>query len=101
MNRKPVAAAAGVLLAPVLVVLNPPESRARTATSVPRQAGRRKARCRAATSRTNPRAWEQPPETVSHQVNLSGHPGRQTVLAVWNIADTTNALYSCIDVQVG
>ena len=44
---------------------------------------------------------EQPPETVSHQVNLSGHSGRQTVLAVWNIADTTNAFYSCIDLQVG
>jgi len=44
---------------------------------------------------------EQPPETVSHQVNLSGHTGRQTVLAVWNIADTTNAFYSCIDLQVG
>ena len=44
---------------------------------------------------------EQPPETVSHQVNLSGHTGRQTVLAVWNIADTVNAFYSCIDVQVG
>ncbi|MEU8632090.1 lytic polysaccharide monooxygenase auxiliary activity family 9 protein [Amycolatopsis sp. NPDC048633] len=44
---------------------------------------------------------EQPPETVSHQVNLGGHTGRQTVLAVWNIADTTNAFYSCIDVQVG
>ncbi|MEU0794069.1 lytic polysaccharide monooxygenase auxiliary activity family 9 protein [Amycolatopsis sp. NPDC005961] len=44
---------------------------------------------------------EQPPETLSHQVNLSGHPGRQTVLAVWNIADTTNAFYSCTDLQVG
>ncbi|MCW2641364.1 MAG: hypothetical protein JWP76_3670, partial [Dactylosporangium sp.] len=27
--------------------------------------------------------------------------GRQKVLAVWNIADTTNAFYSCIDLQVG
>ncbi|WP_290060829.1 lytic polysaccharide monooxygenase auxiliary activity family 9 protein [Amycolatopsis solani] len=44
---------------------------------------------------------EQPPQTLSHQVNLSGHTGRQTVLAVWNIADTTNAFYSCIDLQVG
>ncbi|MDT7800806.1 MAG: hypothetical protein QOI78_4239 [Actinomycetota bacterium] len=44
---------------------------------------------------------QQPPETVSHQVNLSGHTGRQTVLAVWNIADTANAFYSCIDLQVG
>ncbi|GAB3157761.1 lytic polysaccharide monooxygenase auxiliary activity family 9 protein [Amycolatopsis sp. NPDC004378] len=44
---------------------------------------------------------EQPPETLSHQVDLSGHTGRQTVLAIWNIADTGNAFYSCIDVQVG
>jgi len=44
---------------------------------------------------------QQPPETVSHQVDLSGHTGRQTVLAVWNIADTANAFYSCIDLQVG
>ncbi|MEW2506757.1 lytic polysaccharide monooxygenase auxiliary activity family 9 protein [Amycolatopsis sp. NPDC047767] len=44
---------------------------------------------------------QQPPETVTHQVDLSGHTGRQTVLAVWNIADTANAFYSCIDLQVG
>jgi predicted carbohydrate-binding protein with CBM5 and CBM33 domain len=44
---------------------------------------------------------QQPPETVTHQVDLGGHSGRQTVLAVWNIADTANAFYSCIDLQVG
>ncbi|GAA3524213.1 lytic polysaccharide monooxygenase [Amycolatopsis ultiminotia] len=44
---------------------------------------------------------QQPPETVTHEVDLSGHTGRQTVLAVWNIADTSNAFYSCIDLQVG
>jgi predicted carbohydrate-binding protein with CBM5 and CBM33 domain len=43
---------------------------------------------------------QQPPATVSHSVNLGNHTGRQTVLAVWNIADTTNAFYSCIDLQV-
>ena len=43
----------------------------------------------------------QPPATVSHPVSLSGYSGRQKVLAVWNIADTTNAFYSCIDVQIG
>jgi chitin-binding protein len=43
---------------------------------------------------------QQPPETVSHQVDLGGHTGRQTVLAVWNIADTANAFYACIDLQV-
>ncbi|SFW79667.1 lytic polysaccharide monooxygenase auxiliary activity family 9 protein [Amycolatopsis australiensis] len=43
---------------------------------------------------------QQPPSTVSHQVNLGSHTGRQKVLAVWNIADTANAFYSCIDLQV-
>ncbi|WP_410667484.1 lytic polysaccharide monooxygenase auxiliary activity family 9 protein [Amycolatopsis sp. cmx-4-68] len=43
---------------------------------------------------------QQPPATVTHQVNLGNHTGRQKVLAVWNIADTTNAFYSCIDLQV-
>ncbi|GIJ28944.1 cellulose-binding protein [Micromonospora qiuiae] len=43
----------------------------------------------------------QPGATVSHTVNLSGYPGRQKVLAVWNIADTANAFYSCVDLQIG
>lgn len=42
-----------------------------------------------------------PPETVTHQVDLGNHTGRQKVLAVWNIADTGNAFYACIDLQVG
>ena len=43
----------------------------------------------------------QPGATVSHQVDLSGFTGRQKVLAIWNIADTANAFYACIDLQVG
>nr|WSZ99746.1 lytic polysaccharide monooxygenase [Streptomyces sp. NBC_00857] len=43
----------------------------------------------------------QPGETVSHQVNFGGLSGKQKVLAVWNIADTSNAFYACIDVNVG
>ncbi|MBG0814526.1 lytic polysaccharide monooxygenase [Planomonospora sp. ID82291] len=43
----------------------------------------------------------QPGATVTHNVNLSGYSGRQRVLAVWNIADTAAAFYSCIDLQVG
>ncbi|MEV1144510.1 lytic polysaccharide monooxygenase [Micromonospora sp. NPDC049799] len=43
---------------------------------------------------------QQPGATVSHTVNLGGYPGRQKVLAVWNIADTPNAFYSCVDLQV-
>src|SRR5439155_11727158 len=42
-----------------------------------------------------------PGATVSHPVNLNGFSGRQKILAVWNIADTANAFYSCIDVVVG
>jgi predicted carbohydrate-binding protein with CBM5 and CBM33 domain len=43
----------------------------------------------------------QPAAVVNHTVNLSKFPGRRTVLAVWNIADTANAFYSCVDVNVG
>ncbi|GII96223.1 lytic polysaccharide monooxygenase auxiliary activity family 9 protein [Sinosporangium siamense] len=42
----------------------------------------------------------QPPSNISHQ--LSGLPGgRHKILAVWNIADTANAFYNCVDVEVG
>ena len=41
-----------------------------------------------------------PPSTVQHNVDLSGYNGRQKVLAVWNIADTPMAFYSCVDVNV-
>jgi predicted carbohydrate-binding protein with CBM5 and CBM33 domain len=43
----------------------------------------------------------QPGSRVSHTVDLSGVSGKQKVLAIWNIADTPNAFYSCVDVQVG
>ncbi|GAA2264269.1 hypothetical protein GCM10010232_65470 [Streptomyces amakusaensis] len=41
-----------------------------------------------------------PGATVSHQVDFGGLSGRQKVLAVWNIADTPNAFYACVDVDV-
>jgi len=44
---------------------------------------------------------QQPPPTLSHTVNLGGASGRQKLLAVWNIGDTPNAFYSCVDLQVG
>lgn len=44
---------------------------------------------------------QQPPPTLSHTVNLGGASGRQKLLAVWNIADTPNAFYACVDLQVG
>ncbi|MET9662926.1 lytic polysaccharide monooxygenase auxiliary activity family 9 protein [Streptomyces sp. NPDC006510] len=43
----------------------------------------------------------QPGATVTHQVDFGSLAGRQKVLAVWNIADTANAFYACIDVNVG
>ncbi|MFJ8849177.1 lytic polysaccharide monooxygenase auxiliary activity family 9 protein [Streptomyces sp. NPDC102437] len=43
----------------------------------------------------------QPGATVTHQVDFGGLTGRQKVLAVWNIADTANAFYACVDVNVG
>jgi predicted carbohydrate-binding protein with CBM5 and CBM33 domain len=41
-----------------------------------------------------------PGATVSHNVNLGSRSGRQKVLAVWNIGDTANAFYACVDLQV-
>ncbi|MCT9934781.1 lytic polysaccharide monooxygenase [Planotetraspora sp. A-T 1434] len=43
----------------------------------------------------------QPGATVSHNVSLAGFSGRQKVLAIWNVADTVNAFYSCVDLQIG
>ncbi|WP_068270619.1 lytic polysaccharide monooxygenase auxiliary activity family 9 protein [Aldersonia kunmingensis] len=39
-------------------------------------------------------------ETVTHTLDFGNLTGKQKVLAVWNIEDTANALYSCIDVNV-
>ena len=41
---------------------------------------------------------QQPPASVSHTVNV-GSAGRHKVLAVWNIGDTSNAFYACIDIN--
>ncbi|GAB3973257.1 lytic polysaccharide monooxygenase [Actinoallomurus acanthiterrae] len=41
-----------------------------------------------------------PTGTVSHTVNLGNVSGRVKLLAIWNIADTANAFYSCVDLQV-
>jgi hypothetical protein len=43
----------------------------------------------------------QPNATVTHQVDLSKFPGKQRVLAVWNIGDTPMAFYNCVDLNVG
>ncbi|KJK55921.1 lytic polysaccharide monooxygenase [Saccharothrix sp. ST-888] len=48
---------------------------------------------------TVPYGGAQPPSTLSHTATLpSGRTGHQVVLAVWDIADTGNAFYSCTDV---
>lgn len=38
---------------------------------------------------------------TTHSVNLAGYSGRQKILAIWNIGDTANAFYSCVDVNIG
>lgn len=43
----------------------------------------------------------QPGATVSHKVDFGGLTGKQKVLAVWNVADTDNAFYACVDVNIG
>jgi predicted carbohydrate-binding protein with CBM5 and CBM33 domain len=43
----------------------------------------------------------QPGATKSHTVSLAGFTGRQTVLARWNVSNTINAFYSCVDVNIG
>ena len=39
-----------------------------------------------------------PPNPVTHTGTLPTRHGRQLILAVWDIADTGNAFYSCADV---
>lgn len=43
----------------------------------------------------------QPQQGLQHTVDLGGRTGHVKVLAVWNVYDTTNAFYSCVDLQVG
>jgi chitin-binding protein len=42
-----------------------------------------------------------PGATVTHTVSLAGYSGRIKVLARWNVYDTANAFYSCVDLTVG
>ena len=42
-----------------------------------------------------------PDHTMTHEVTLPERTGRQLILSVWNIADTVNAFYSCVDVDFG
>lgn len=48
---------------------------------------------------TVPFGGKQPPTTVRHSGTIpAGKSGRHLILAVWDIADTANAFYSCDDV---
>ncbi|MCX5261436.1 lytic polysaccharide monooxygenase [Streptomyces canus] len=48
---------------------------------------------------TVPYNGQRPPSTLSHSGALpSGLSGRHVIVAVWTIADTTNAFYACSDV---
>ncbi|QLY34976.1 lytic polysaccharide monooxygenase [Nocardia huaxiensis] len=43
----------------------------------------------------------QPPsQSASHTIDLGGFTGRQKLLAIWNIGDTANAFYSCLDLNI-
>ncbi|WP_093800710.1 lytic polysaccharide monooxygenase [Streptomyces sp. Wb2n-11] len=49
---------------------------------------------------TVPYGGQQPPATLTHQGTVpTQKTGRHIILAVWNVADTTNAFYACSDVQ--
>jgi chitin-binding protein len=41
-----------------------------------------------------------PVDPVRHTINLSGFSGRQKLYAIWNIGDTANAFYSCLDLNI-
>jgi chitin-binding protein len=43
---------------------------------------------------------QQPPDGLTHTIDVSGYSGHQKLLAVWNIADTPNAFYNCIDLDI-
>lgn len=44
---------------------------------------------------------EQPDHVMSHNVPLPQRTGQHLVFGVWNVADTANAFYSCVDVDFG
>ncbi|MER5552908.1 lytic polysaccharide monooxygenase [Streptomyces sp. NPDC002793] len=49
---------------------------------------------------TVPYGNQQPPATLTHQGSMpTQKTGKHIVLAVWNVADTSNAFYACSDVQ--
>jgi predicted carbohydrate-binding protein with CBM5 and CBM33 domain len=47
-----------------------------------------------------PTNGQQPPNGLTHNVNLGNFTGRQKLLAIWNVFDTANAFYACVDLQI-
>lgn len=43
---------------------------------------------------------EMPGETVTHNIDVSEFSGEQKLVGVWNIGDTENAFYSCVDLNI-
>ncbi|RZS36444.1 chitin-binding protein [Herbihabitans rhizosphaerae] len=43
---------------------------------------------------------QQPPNGLTHNVDVGGFSGRQRLLAIWNVYDTANAFYACVDIQI-
>ncbi|MFI9407297.1 lytic polysaccharide monooxygenase auxiliary activity family 9 protein [Nocardia sp. NPDC052316] len=45
----------------------------------------------------------QPPSgrTVTHTVQLGTFTGPQKLIGIWNVADTSSAFYSCVDLHIG
>ncbi|MFJ8859574.1 lytic polysaccharide monooxygenase [Streptomyces sp. NPDC102451] len=49
---------------------------------------------------TVPYGNQQPPATLTHQGTIpTQKTGKHIILAVWNVADTSNAFYACSDVK--
>jgi predicted carbohydrate-binding protein with CBM5 and CBM33 domain len=48
--------------------------------------------------KTVPKNGARPGATETHNATVPGRSGRALILAVWDVADTANAFYSCIDV---
>ncbi|MFJ8171218.1 lytic polysaccharide monooxygenase [Streptomyces sp. NPDC094473] len=49
---------------------------------------------------TVPYGNQQPPATLTHQGTMpTQKTGKHIILAVWNVADTSNAFYACSDVK--
>lgn len=42
-----------------------------------------------------------PGQSETHSITLGNFTGKQKLLAIWNIGDTANAFYACVDLNIG